>query len=102
MEKNDFQIYKEIEYPRSGILSKVLVKSEGKDVTLFCMSKGSELSSHTSTKDGIVYVIEGKGTFVLKGKKIPMVEGVMIHMEKKAVHSLSAKENTAFLLILSK
>ncbi|MFA6065134.1 MAG: cupin domain-containing protein [archaeon] len=101
MEKETFQLNELIEYPKSGILSKVLLKSDTKDVTLFCMSKGSELSEHTSTKEGFVHVLEGNGTFVLKGKKISMNKGVLIHMEKKAVHSLKANKNMAFLLILS-
>ncbi len=100
MVANNFDLNKLIEYPKSGILSKVILKSESKDVTLFCMSKGSELSEHTSTKEGFVYVLEGNGTFVLKGKKIAMKEGVLIHMEKNAKHSLKAKSNTTFLLTL--
>ena len=101
LSKNNFDLTKLIEYPKSGILSKVLVKNKTKDVTLFCMSKGSELSEHTSTKEGFVYVLEGNGLFVLKGKKIAMKKEVLIHMEKNALHSLKAKNNTSFLLILS-
>jgi len=100
MSKNEFDLNKLIEYPKSGILSKVLIKSPTKDVTLFCMSKGSELSEHTSTKEGFVYVLEGKGTFILKNKKILMKKGVLIHMEKSAKHALKAKNNTTFLLTL--
>jgi len=101
MEKNNFDLNKLIEYPKSGILSKVLVKSESKDVTLFCMSKGSELSEHTSTKEGFVHVLEGNGNFILKGKKILMKKGILIHMKKNAKHSLKATKNLTFLLILS-
>jgi quercetin dioxygenase-like cupin family protein len=65
------------------------------------MCKGSELSKHTSTKEAFVFVLEGEGIFTLKSKKIKMKKGVLIHMDKKAVHALSAKKNTSFLLILS-
>ena len=121
MVKETFQLNELIEYPKSGILSKVLLKSDTKDViskaksfdsfqktllrsfeiTLFCMSKGSELSEHTSTKEGFVHVLEGNGTFILKGKKILMKKGILIHMGKNAKHSLKATKNMAFLLILS-
>ncbi len=101
MNKNNFELEKLIEYPKSGILSKVLIKSENKDVTLFCMSKNSELSEHTSTKEGFVLVLEGEGIFILKGKKIKMKKNVLIHMNKKEIHSLKALKNTSFLLILS-
>lgn len=88
---------KEIEYPKKGILSKDIFE----DATLFCMSSGSEISSHTSTKKGHVYVIEGKGIFNLEGNEIDMEEGVLIYMNADAVHSLKALDNLSFLLILS-
>ena len=89
-----------IEYPEEGILSKEIIKTEKLDVTLFCMAKGTEIGEHTSTKQGIVYVTEGKGVFNLEGKDIKMLPGTFIYLEKNAVHSLRAEENTAFILIL--
>ena len=89
-----------IEYPREGILSKEVVKAGGLDVSLFCMAKGTDISEHTSTKQGFVYVLEGRGTFNLEGKEIHMKEGVFIFMRKNAVHSLKADEDTSFVLTL--
>ncbi len=95
-------IKKLIEYPQEGILSKEIIKNKKLDVSLFCMAKGTEISEHTSTKQGFVYIIEGKGSFNLERKKIKMEEGVLINMKENAVHSLKAEENTAFLLALGK
>ena len=89
-----------IEYPKEGILSKELVKTNKNNVTLFCMARGTEMSEHTSTKQGFVYVIEGKGIFNLKGKDIAMAPNILINMDKNDIHSLKAKENTSFLLFL--
>jgi nitric oxide dioxygenase len=100
MAKNNFELDKLIEYPKSGILSKVLLKENKSEVTLFCMSKGSELGEHTSTKEGFVHVLEGEGTFTLKGKKIKMKKNILIHMGRNEIHSLKAKKNTSFLLTL--
>ncbi len=94
------QITELIDYSDGGILSKDIVKTEKINVTLFCMAKGTELSEHTSTKEGFVFVVEGKGVFTLEGEKIPMLPGVFVFMKKNAVHSLKAEENTAFLLSL--
>lgn len=91
-----------IEYPKSGVLSKVLYKTDKIDVTLFCLAKGTEISEHTSTKKGLVLVLEGRGTFILLGEKIKMLPGVMIFMKKNAVHSLKSSDNTTFILILYK
>ena len=64
------------------------------------MAKGTEISEHTSTKEGTVYVIEGEGIFNLEGKDIDMKPGIFIFMKSNAVHSLKAKENTSFILSL--
>jgi len=97
VEKNIFEM---IEYPKKGVLSKEVLKNERMDCTLFCMASKTEISEHTSTKQGMVYVIEGQGTFNLEGKDIEMKKGVFIHMKENAKHSLKAKEHTSFLLIL--
>jgi len=89
-----------IEYPKEGIVSKNILKNEKIDATLFCMTKGTEMSEHTSTKSGIIHVLEGKGIFNLEGKDINMEQGVFIFMKKNAVHSLKAEEDTAFILNL--
>ncbi len=89
-----------IEYPKGGILSKNVFNKEGMDITLFSMSGGTNISDHTSTKEGIVYVIDGKGRFVLEGESIDMSPGVIIYLDKNAVHSLEADENLSFILAL--
>ncbi len=91
-----------IEYPKKGILSKRIVKNGEQDVTLFCMAKGTEIDEHTSTKQGSVHVLEGKGIFNLQGKDIEMKPGEFIFMPENAVHSLRAEENTSFILNLVK
>jgi len=102
MDKKWENLTEKIEFPSSGILSKEIesAKSDKFDATLFCMAKGSALSEHTATREGIVYVIEGKGKFNLEGKNIPMESGIFIHMKNNAIHSLVAEENTAFILYL--
>ena len=92
-------IKKLIEYPKEGILSKKLA-GENANVALFCMAKGTNISSHTSTKKGFVYVVEGNGVFNLEGKDIKMTQDIFIFMKENAVHSLNAKENTSFILCL--
>jgi len=89
-----------IEYPKQGIISKTIFKDRGKDINLFCMTKGSEMSPHSSSREAIVYVLEGKGVFNLKNEKISMLPGALIHMSKKALHSIKVEKNTSFLLML--
>ena len=91
-----------VQYSKGGIVSKELLSEKSLDVTLFCMAKDTSISEHTSTKEGFVYVIEGKGSFNLEGEDIAMLPGLFIHMKKNAAHSLRAQENTSFILSLRK
>lgn len=90
-----------IEYPQKGILSKDILKTDKLNITLFCMAKETEISEHTSTKPGFVYVVEGGGIFNLEKKDIAMSPGVFIYLKENAIHSLKANENTSFLLVLT-
>jgi nitric oxide dioxygenase len=94
------QIKKLIEYPKSGIISKEIFKTNKFDATLFCMAKDTDISDHTSTREALVFVLEGKGIFRLERKAIKMEAGILIHMESNAVHSLRAEKNTSFILTL--
>jgi len=89
-----------IEYSPGGILSQEVFKNEAFDCTLFTMAEGTKISTHTSAKQGFVYIIEGQGVFNLEGKNIIMEPGVFIYMKESADHSLRAEKNTAFLLTL--
>lgn len=100
MEKNWENAKKLISYSEQGIVSKEIVKTDKVDATLFCMAENTAISEHTSTKEGIVFVLEGNGTFTLAVEDIVMAPGVLISMKNNAVHSIKAKENTAFILIL--
>jgi nitric oxide dioxygenase len=89
-----------MEFPKEGIFSKVLVKSETSNYTLMCLAKGSDISEHTSTRQAAVTVLKGEGIFNLAGKKIAMKPGVFIFMPENAPHSLSASKDLAILLSL--
>lgn len=101
MEKNWENIKKLINYSEKGIVSKEIFKTDKVDATLFCMAENTSISEHTSTKEGIVYVLEGSGKFNLEGKNIDMIPGVIIFMKNNAVHSIKAEKNTSFILILN-
>jgi quercetin dioxygenase-like cupin family protein len=100
MDKNWENAKELIEYPKKGIVSKEIFKTDKIDATLFCMAENTSISEHTSTKEGIVYVLEGEGIFVLEGNNINMDPGVIISMKNNAVHSIKADKNMSFLLLL--
>ena len=102
-EKGFFKNLNELmQFPKEGIYSNVLAKSDTFNHTLMCLAKGTDIDTHTSTKKGSVYVIKGKGSFRLFDQDINMEPGVFIFMPANAPHSLKADEDLAILLSLSK
>ncbi|MEB3280479.1 MAG: globin domain-containing protein [Lyngbya sp.] len=90
-----------IEYPQQGILSKVILKDENCQYTLFCLAKGTEIEEHTSTRNATIMVFEGAGKLTLNGEEIRLNPGVFVFMPAHAPHALAAEENLAFVLTLS-
>ncbi|MCK5215918.1 MAG: cupin domain-containing protein [Candidatus Omnitrophica bacterium] len=102
MNENGFaaNLNEQMQFPAEGIFSKVLYKTESYHYTLMCLAGGTDIDTHTSSKNGCVQVLKGKGTFVLNEQEIAMEPGVFIYMPAGAPHSLKAEEDTAFLLCL--
>ena len=90
-----------MQFPKEGIFSTVLAKSDSYNYTLMCLAGGTDIDTHTSTKNGVVQVLRGKGVFTLFDKKIRMEPGVFIFMPKDAPHALKAEEDLAILLCLT-
>ncbi|MGA9377516.1 MAG: cupin domain-containing protein [Phormidium sp.] len=95
------QLKDKIEYPQDGVLSKVILKDNNCQYTLFCLAGGTEISEHTATRNATVNVIEGKGILTLEGEDITLEPGVFVFMPAHAPHALKTEENLAFLLTLS-
>ena len=90
-----------IEYPADGINSRVLLKDSNSQYSLFCLAAGTEIDEHTSTRNAVISVVEGRGKLNLEGKDIALAPGVFVFMPANAPHALQAAENLAFVLTLS-
>jgi quercetin dioxygenase-like cupin family protein len=82
------------------VVSKVLIKKETGNVTLFAFDKGQELSEHTAPFDALVQVIEGKVNVILDGKSNITKDGEMIIMPANIPHALKAVEKFKMMLIM--
>ena len=90
-----------IEYPTSGILSKVLLKDNNSQYSLFCLAAGTEIEERTSTRNAFITVVEGTGNLNLEGKDIALAPGVFVFMPANAPHAVQAQDNLGFVLALS-
>ena len=91
-----------VEFAEGGIVSKVFLNRPETNMTLFCMSKGQELSEHTSSKPAAIHILRGKGTVHLGDDAYEAVPGRWIFMPPEQRHALAAEEDMVFLLTLFK
>jgi nitric oxide dioxygenase len=89
-----------IEYPTSGLFSKVLLKDNNTQYNLFCLAASSQIEEHTSTRNAVITVLEGRGNINLEGKDIALAPGVFVFMPANAPHAVQAQENLAFVLAM--
>lgn len=95
-----FPLRERIEYPADGVLSKVLFKDNNCQYTLFCLATNTSISEHTSTRNAVINVVEGRGIITLEGEDIQLEPGIFVFMKANAPHALTAQENLSFLLSL--
>ena len=101
LQSSAIQLREAIEYPATGVSSKVLIKDNNCQYNLLCLAAGSEVAEHFSPRNATVNVIEGKGILTLEGKDIVLESGVFVFLPARALHALKAESNLAFILTLS-
>ena len=80
------------------IVSKTLAQNGAVSVTLFAFAKDEEISTHDSTGDAMVQVLEGTGKFTVGGKEHICKAGDVLVMPAKIPHAVYAVENFKWLL----
>ncbi len=90
-----------VNYQDGQVVSKTLVQNELVSVTVFSFDKGEEISTHASSGDAMVTVLEGKGKFTIGGDVFYLEEGETIIMPKDMPHSVYGEEKFKMLLVVS-
>lgn len=80
----------QISYADGAVISKILLKKETGNITLFSFDTGQGLSEHTSPFDAVVHVVEGEGSFIIDGDLKTVKEGEMIIMPANVPHDVQA------------
>ena len=80
------------------IVSKTLAQNEAVSVTLFAFAKGEEISTHDSTGDAMVTVLEGTGRFTVDGVEHLVHAGEVLVMPAKKPHAVYAPEAFKWML----
>lgn len=88
----------EVQYLDGQIVSKTLAQSKYYSLTLFAFAKGEEISSHDSTGDAMIQVLDGNLKITIGENDYELAAGETIIMPAKVPHAVYAMEQSKMLL----
>ncbi|MGZ6544803.1 MAG: cupin domain-containing protein [Actinomycetota bacterium] len=83
-----------------AVVSKVMHRGDGLEVTVFGFDAGEGLTEHTASRAAIVQVLTGRLRFTVDGDEMVAGPGAWISMTPGTPHSLVSEEPTVMLLTL--
>uniref|UniRef100_UPI003FEF731E cupin domain-containing protein n=1 Tax=Eubacterium sp. TaxID=142586 RepID=UPI003FEF731E len=82
------------------VVSKTLAQNDAVSVTLFAFDAGEEISTHESTGDAFVTVLEGTGIFTVDGVEHTVSAEQSLLMPAKKPHSVRGDEAFKWMLVV--
>ena len=97
-----FSMTDKVAYAEGSVVSKIIIRNEKGNVTLFAFDKGEFLSEHTAPFDAIVQILDGIGEVVIDGNSFQLTIGESIIMPANIRHAVNAPERFKMLLTMIK
>ncbi len=91
---------REVTIQTGAVVSKVVHRGDGLNVTVFGFDAGEELTTHQVSRAALVQVMSGRLRFTVDDEQLDLGPGSWLHMAPEAPHSLVASEPTVMLLTL--
>ena len=88
-----------VNYQDGSMVSRVVLKRERGNVTLFAFDQGQGLSEHTSPYDALLAVLEGEAEVTVEGKPSAVHVGEIILLPADKPHAVRAL--TRFKMVLT-
>lgn len=89
-----------IAYQDNQVVSRTLVQNKSVSITLFSFDKNEEISSHASTGDAFVQVLEGTGEVTIGENKYILGKDQSIVMPAGIPHAVFGKERFKMMLVV--
>jgi quercetin dioxygenase-like cupin family protein len=83
-----------------AVVSKVVHRGDGMNVTVLGFDSGEELTEHQASRAAVVQVLSGRLRFTDDGEELNLGPGSWLQMAPGTPHSLIASEATVMLLTL--
>jgi quercetin dioxygenase-like cupin family protein len=88
-----------VNYQDGSVVSRVVLKREKGNITIFAFDEGQGLSEHTSPFDAMVQAIEGEAEITVAGKRIALKAGEVVLLPAEKPHAVKA--TTRFKMLLT-
>jgi quercetin dioxygenase-like cupin family protein len=79
-----------VNYQEGSVVSRVILKRDKGNVTVFAFDEGQGLSEHTSPFDALVQAIEGEAEVTVAGKPIALRAGEVVLLPAEKPHAVKA------------
>ena len=89
-----------ISVAEGAVVSRVLAKSGGGNVTLFAFDRSQGLSEHTAPFDALVQVVDGSLELTIGGSPVTVAAGEIVLMPAGVPHALHAPEACRMVLTM--
>jgi quercetin dioxygenase-like cupin family protein len=89
-----------VSYQSGAVVSRIVVKRDTGNVTLFAFDAGQELSEHTAPYDALVQVLDGEAAITIAGRAYRLQAGDMIVMPAHQPHAVKAVSRFKMLLTM--
>ena len=95
-----FNLADHVAYADGSVVSKILLKKDTGNITLFSFDAGQGLSEHTAPFDAVVQILDGRAEITIGGEKHKVEKGEMLIMPANVPHALHAPERFKMLLVM--
>ena len=89
-----------VNYQDGSVVSRVVLKREKGNVTIFAFDEGQGLSEHTSPFDALVQAVEGEAEVTVAGKPIALETGDVVLLPAEKPHAVKATSRFKMVLTM--
>lgn len=91
-----------IAYQQGQVISMTIAQIPIVNITLFSLDEGEGISTHTTSGDAMVQILDGEAEITIGEKVLTVKEGETVIMPSDVPHSLEARKRFKMLLTVIK
>ncbi len=89
-----------VDYGEGAIVSRVIGRGAGANITLFAFDEGQELTEHSTPQDAYVTVLDGQCHLTIGGDQVSGAAGDIVLMPADVPHAVRATTRFKMMLVM--